>query len=221
MGYIRDLFFKNLLLKLIALFFAIVLWINLSPFRSRNTLEVNYVLPLQLKNIPEDMVTVGKIENHIGVRLKGTQGLINDIDPSKLSVTLDLSKAKEGVTFYKLNADNIVNLPPGVDVVRIDPNVVKITMAKLVKKEIDLKVLLKGKPAPGYIVKSVSIDPPRILIQGPRNAMGSIEKIKKIPINIEGLDHSISKTVRITLPIYNVKILGDDTATIYVEVAKE
>ena len=221
MGYIRDLFLKNLLLKLIALFFAIVLWINLSPFRSRNTLEVNYVLPLQLKNIPEDMVTMGKIENHIGVRLKGTQGLINDIDPSKLSVTLDLSKAKEGITFYKLNADNIVNLPPGVDVIRIDPNVVKIKMAKLVKKEIELKVLVRGKPAPGYTVKSISIDPARILVQGPRSAIRTIESIKKIPINIKGLDHSISKTVRITLPLYNVKILGDDTATIYVEVAKQ
>lgn len=220
MGYIRDLFLRNLLLKLISLFFAIVLWVNLSPVGSRNTLEVNYVLPLELKNIPENMMTMGKIENHISVRVKGSQAVIKEIPPGKLSVTIDLSKAKEGVNFYKLNSDNIVNIPPKIDVVRIEPNIVKIKMVKLIRKELDLKVIITGKPAPGYKIKNVNITPSKIIVEGPEKELKTFNNVKEIAINVDGANRSFSKEVRITLPLYNVKIIGNTIATIHVEVEK-
>lgn len=134
MDNLRGLLLNNLFLKLISLIFAFTLWFYIAPIAPRDTLEVNYDLPLVLKNIPANMMTAGKIEDQISVRLKGRQSVIRDIYPGQLSVSIDLSSGKEGTRLYKLTPENI-NLPPNVEVIRIDPKTIKIEMVRLVKKE--------------------------------------------------------------------------------------
>lgn len=128
-GYLRELLFNNLFLKLISLFFAVTLWFYVAPNAPLDTLEINYVLPLELKNIPDNMMTTGKIEDRINVRLKGRQSVIREIDPNQLNVSLDLSSAKEGEISYKLNPKNI-NVPPNVEIIRIEPSTINIELVK-------------------------------------------------------------------------------------------
>lgn len=219
-GYIRDIFLNNLLLKLISLFFAVTVWFYVTPIAPRDTLEVNYVLPLELKNIPDNMMTVGKIKDHINVRLKGRQGVIKDIDPGQLSVGIDLSSAREGMRSYKINPDNI-NLPAGVEVVRIDPKTIKIDMVKLVRKDVDVKVNILGRPAPGYRVKKVSVTPSRITIEGPESEIRHLSLLEEgLSVNVTGRRYSFTKEVKIGLPLHNARVLGKDTIVVDVEVEK-
>jgi len=216
--YIRDLFLNNLLLKLISLFFAVTVWFYVTPIAPRDTLEVNYVLPLELKNIPENMMTVGKIEDRINVRLKGRQGIIKDIDPGRLSVGLDLSNAQEGTKYYKIHPDNIT-LPSGVEVVRIDPKVIKIDIVRLIRKDVDIKVNIVGRPAPGYRVKKVSVNPPRVTLEGPESEIKNLSILGEgLTVNVTGKKYSFSKEIKIGFPLHNVKVLGKDTVVVEVEV---
>ncbi len=219
-GYIRDLLLNNLLLKLISLFFAVTVWFYVTPIAPRDTLEVNYVLPLELKNIPDNMMTVGKIEDRINVRLKGRQGVIKDIDPGRLSVGLDLSSAREGTRSYRLNSDNI-NLPSGVEVVRIDPKTIRIDIVKLVRKDVDVKVNIAGRPAPGYRVKRVSVNPSRITIEGPESEIRTLSLSEEgLTVNVAGRKNSFSKEIKIGLPLHNIRVLGRDVVVVEVEVEK-
>src|SRR3989304_1974492 len=210
MAYIKDLFLNNLSLKLISLFFAATLWFYVTPIAPKDTLEVNYVLPLELKNIPPNMMTVGKIEERIGVRLKGGQGVIRDINPDKLSVSLDLSNASEGVRFYNLDPDNI-NVPSSIDVVRIEPRTIKIDM---------VKVTLTGNPASGYRVKRISVNPPVITIEGPEAEVKDISSLEGLTINVTERKNSFSREVKIGTPQRNVRIIGKDVVIVDVEVDK-
>ncbi|MEK6583700.1 MAG: hypothetical protein AABY66_02485, partial [Nitrospirota bacterium] len=81
MSYIKDLVFENLSLKIASLFFAGILWFYITPISIRDSVEVNYVLPLELKNIPENIMVVGKFDDRINVRLKGRQNILRDIAP--------------------------------------------------------------------------------------------------------------------------------------------
>lgn len=219
MAYIKDLFLNNLSLKLISLFFAATLWFYVTPIAPKDTLEVNYVLPLELKNIPPNMMTVGKIEERIGVRLKGGQGVIRDIVPDKLSVNLDLSNASEGVRFYNLDPDNI-NVPSNIDVVRIEPKTIKIDMVKLKRKDVDVKVTLTGNPASGYRVKQISVNPPVITIEGPEAEVKNISSLEGLTINVTERKRSFSREVKIGTPQRNVRIIGKDVVIVDVEVDK-
>ncbi|MBI5406568.1 MAG: hypothetical protein HZA18_02600 [Nitrospirae bacterium] len=219
MAYIKDLFFNNLFLKLISLFFAATLWFYVTPIAPKDTLEVNYVLPLELKNIPPNMMTVGKIEERIGVRLKGGQGVIRDMVPDKLSVSLDLSNAAEGVRFYNLDPDNI-NVPSSIDVVRIEPKTIKIDMVKLKRKDVDVKVTLTGNPASGYRVKRISVNPPVITIEGPEAEVKNISSLEGLTINVTERKSSFSREVKVGTPQRNVRIIGKDVVIVDVEVDK-
>lgn len=202
---------------MISLFFAITLWFYVAPVAPRDTLEVNYVLPLALKNIPDNMVTVGKIEDRISVRLKGRQGVIRDIDPGQMNVSLDLSNAREGVRFYKIGPDNI-NLPSNVEVVRIDPKTIRIDMEELAKKEINVKVNITGRPAPGYEVKGISVNPERITVEGPKAEIKKLSLLEGLTINVAGRKSSFSKEVKISMPLPNVRIIGKDIVVVDVEI---
>ncbi|MBI5039567.1 MAG: hypothetical protein HZC13_07435 [Nitrospirae bacterium] len=219
MAYFKDLFLNNLSLKLISLFFAATLWFYVTPIAPKDTLEVNYVLPLELKNIPPNMMTVGKIEERIGVRLKGGQGVIRDINPDKLSVSLDLSNASEGVRFYNLDPDNI-NVPSNIDVVRIEPRTIKIDMVKLKRKDVDVKVTLTGNPASGYRVKRISVNPAVITIEGPEAEVKDISSLEGLTINVTERKRSFSREVKIGTPQRNVRIIGKDVVIVDVEVDK-
>lgn len=215
----RDLLLNNLFLKLISLFFAIILWFYITPVVSKDTLEMNYVLPLQLKNIPEDMMVTGKVEDHINVRLKGRQSIIRDLDPDELNVSLNLSGAREGSRYYTLDHDNL-NVPAKVDIVGMDPKKIKIEIVRLMRKEADVKVNVTGKPAAGYRVKSVSVSPSRITLEGPEYDMKKAPLLEDININVSGRRSSFSKEIKINIPLRNLRILGNDIINIDVEVER-
>jgi len=164
-------------------------------------------------------MTVGKIEERIGVRLKGGQGVIRDINPDKLSVNLDLSNASEGVRFYNLDPGNI-NVPSSIDVVRIEPKTIKIDMVKLKRKDVEVKVTLTGNPASGYRVKRISVNPPVITIEGPEAEVKDISSLEGLTINVTERKNSFSREVKIGTPQRNVRIIGKDVVIVDVEIDK-
>src|SRR3972149_158702 len=219
MDYLKARMVKNGSLQFVRRCVAATLGAYVTPIAPKDTLEVNYVLPLELKNIPPNMMTIGKIEERIGVRLKGGQGVIRDINPDKLSVNLDLSNASEGVRFYNLDPGNI-NVPSSIDVVRIEPKTIKIDMVKLKRKDVEVKVTLTGNPASGYRVKRISVNPPVITIEGPEAAGKDISSLEGLTINVTERKNSFSREVKIGTPQRNVRIIGKDVVIVDVEVDK-
>ncbi|HAS17446.1 MAG TPA: hypothetical protein DCR39_06060 [Nitrospiraceae bacterium] len=215
----RNLLLNNLFLKLISLFFAIILWFYITPVVSRDTLEMNYALPLQLKNIPDDMIVTGKVEDHINVRLKGRQSIIRDLDPDELNVSLNLSGAREGARYYTLDHDNL-NVPGKVDVVSMNPRKIKIDIVRLMRKEVDVKANISGKPASGYRIKSVSVSPAKIILEGPESEIIKAPLMEDININVSGRRSSFSKEVKVKIPLRNLRTLGNDIVIIDVEVER-
>lgn len=219
MNYIKVFFLNNLFLKLASLLFSILLWFYLTPIAPRDTSEVNYVLPLELKNIPGNMMTIGKIEDRISVRLKGRQAIIRDINPDKFSVSLDLSNAMEGTRFYNLSPDNI-NAPSNIDIVRIEPKIIKIDMVRLMRKDVDVRVNITGKPASGFRVKGVNVNPPQITIEGPETEIKNMSSLEVLTINAADKKSSFSREIKLGTPQRNVRIIGKDIVIVDVEVDK-
>ncbi|MCC6543758.1 MAG: hypothetical protein IT392_04560 [Nitrospirae bacterium] len=221
MSYIRNLILENAFLKFASLFFAIVLWFYISPISMRDTLEVNYVLPLELKNIPEDMMVIGNFEDRINVRLRGRQNVLRDLDPTQLSVSLDLSKVKAGGRFYAIDNSNI-NIPHGtnMEVIRIDPKKIKIDVVNSVKKDVKVQINITGMPEPGYKLRRISINPPLVTVEGSEYEVTSLSVLKGPEIDITGRKNSFTREVKIDTPFHNVRVLGKRVITVYVEISK-
>lgn len=220
MSYFRGIFLNNIFLKIISLFFAVAIWLYITPIISKDTIEINYSLPLQLRNIPENIMVAGKVDDHINVRLKGRQNAIKELDIGQVNVSVDLSNGKEGARLFTLTRSNVNNIPPNIDVVRIDPGIIKIDIVRLVRKEMVVKVMLKGTPARGYKVKSVSVKPNMVTVEGTETELINFPLLEGAAIDITGRRNSFSKEVKINIPRRNVRIIGKDVVLIDVEVGK-
>ncbi len=221
MSYIKNLILENTSLKFASLFFAIILWFYITPISMRDTLEVNYVLPLELKNIPEEIMVIGKFEDRINVRIRGRQNVLRDIDPTQLSVSLDLSNVKAGERFYTIDNSNI-NISSGssVDVIRIEPKKIKINVVNSLKKDVKVQINIKGKPGPGYKLRGISINPSHVTVEGSEFEVKSLSVLKGPDIDITDRTGSFSREVRIDTPFHNVRILGRKVIKVDVEISK-
>lgn len=221
MSYIKDLVFDNFFIKIASLFFAVVLWFYVTPIAIRDTIEVNYILPIELRNIPENMMVIGKFEDRINVRLKGRQNIVRDIDPGQLSVSLDLSKVKEGERFFTLDHSNI-NVPSNtnIDIVRIEPKKIRIDVVKSIKKDVKVEINIAGKPAPGYKVKDISVNPPQVTVEGAEAELRGISRLYGPTIDITGRRSSFSKEVKIDTHLRNVRIIGKGVVVVDVDIVR-
>lgn len=219
MSYFRGILINNLFLKVISLFFAVTLWFYITPIISKDTIEINYATPLQLKNIPENIMISGKVDDHINVRFKGRQNAIKELDMGQVNVSIDLSNGKEGGRVYTLDRSNI-NIPPNIDVVRIDPKIIKIDMVRVIKKNLKVKVEIAGMPAKGYRVKRFFVRPSEVAVEGPESELGSLYLLEGLSLDVTGRRSSFSKEVKINIPQRNVRIIGNDIILIDVEVEK-
>ena len=221
MDNIKEIVFNNFLIKIASLFFAVVLWFYVTPIAIRDTIEVNYILPIELRNIPENMMVIGKFEDRINVRLKGRQNIVRDIDPGQLSVSLDLSKVKEGERFFTLDHSNI-NVPSNtnIDIVRIEPKKIRIDVVKSIKKDVKVEISIAGKPAPGYKVKDISVNPPQVTVEGAEAELRGLSRLYGPTIDITGRKSSLSKEIRIETHLHNVRIIGKGVVVVEVEINK-
>lgn len=219
MSYFRGILTNNLFLKIISLFFAVTLWFYISPIISKDTIEINYALPLQLKNIPENVMIAGKVEDQISVRLKGRQNAVKELDMAKTNISIDLSHGKEGIRVYTLDRSNI-NIPANIDVVRIDPKIIKIDMVRVLRKNLRVKVEISGVPAKGYRVRRVYIKPSEISVEGPESELGTLILLEGLSVDVSGRRSSFSKEVKVNIPQRNVRVIGNDVIMIDVEVER-
>ncbi len=121
---LNNLLFDNMVIKLLSLIFAITLWFYVA---SKGKMEVNLVAPLELKNIPASLITSGEVIDQVDITLSGKQILLRRLDQGQINASLDLSYALPGENTFYLTPENF-NLPSVIDIVRIDPKVVKIRL---------------------------------------------------------------------------------------------
>lgn len=180
----RELILNNFLIKILSLFFAIVLWFFVT---SKGKLEVNFNIPLELRKIPSSMVVVGDVTDYIDVRLKGRQSAIEGISSGQISVHIDLSNANHGENAIYLSPQNII-VPPNIEVMRISPKAVRLKLEPLVKREVKVTPETAGAPAMGYRLKGIEVSPATVTVEGAESAVNRLSLIKTEVINLSGMN---------------------------------
>ena len=108
---------KNLPYKLLALFLAILLWFIVV---GEERAEVGLTIPLELINIPRDMIVANNLTQGIDIRVNGPRSLVRSLSTENLSKSLDLSNARAGTITFPISSEGIP-LPRGVTITRIHP----------------------------------------------------------------------------------------------------
>jgi YbbR domain-containing protein len=200
-----SLFHKNWLLKLLSLIIGASLWYFVVG-EDRVDLIVN--IPLEIRNLPTNLVIANQYKKEIEVALSGPRRLIQEMRQQNISLPIDLTKATPGAMVIQNEPDSIP-LPRGITIQRVQPATITLLVDRLVQKEFTITPVTQGKPAPGFILEQLTLKPPQITVTGPRTVLEKEEKIKTSVISLDGITTSGTIQVHLDLTSALVKLIGE------------
>ncbi len=206
---VRKLLFDHWSIKLLSLGLSLTLWFYVT---SKGKTEMTLSVPLELRNIPQQLAIVGDVTGSLEVRVQGQERVLRDITiGKKVYGVLDLSMASAGDNIVPISPDDI-RRPSGVTVMHLSLSEVRVKLEPLVRQAFRLRPVLHGTPAAGYRVVKIAFSPPKITAEGPASVIKALDFIQTMPIDIQGASESITIEPKIDYQGKSLKILENDIA---------
>lgn len=171
--------FKNLQIKLIALFLAIILEWNLYSPDNLKTSDVSFLISIASQ--PSGMMAISPPGAEKGLlaraRVRGPEPVIEQLKSRSLELKVDVPTEVESNYLVEFDPTSL-RLPPGVEVIEIVPDVVEYKFDTVLKKELRVELDRDGEVNEDYILKRIDISPKGIFAQGPKGELSGISTIK-------------------------------------------
>lgn len=150
--------------------------------------------------------------------VSGSGILVDQVNEVIADVYLRGSKVPIEREVTALPKDAQGNLVQGVTVVPATVNVQVQVEQRVGYKDVSVKTVLKGAPAPGYWVSNITVNPSSATIVGSPDAMAKVAGfVETVPIDITGVTADLSRRAVLSLP-EGVSILNNEGINIQISV---
>lgn len=208
----KRFFTHHPLMKLFSLLIACALWVVI---RGEKLVEMSVNIPVKFINLPAGTIMTGDLPDMIRLKLRGTKLRMEKMDDDFFKpYVINLEGAPLGNKTYWIYAEDF-KIPFGVNINRIQPQTVHVTLARTVVKPVNIEAKISGTPMPGYQVKSMLINPTQAQIRGDQDQLDLIQVLTTEEINLDGRSVSFEGDYAVDLRGYRVSLL---TPTVHVSV---
>lgn len=207
--------YDNLRLKVIAVLLAIGLW-SLVPDASV-PMAVRRV-PIRLGSLPPGLALAEPFGVELEVWVRGSAVHTRDLLPGELSPRLDLFRSFAGANTISLSPADI-DAPFGVTVESISPAQIQVMLEELVRAELPVNAVVAGDPAPGFDIVDKRVEPPTVVVVGPRSRVAMLESLATEVVNVAGQSGPVTRQVAVVTndPLVNTADLERVRLTITIE----
>ncbi len=212
--YVRRFFLRNLHLKVIAALLTLALYLWVSVDRE---VERTRQAPVRI-DVPSGMVITNEPPNRVSVSVRGKWSDLTRLESPQLDpirVQIDPSLGQRGR--ISLSPD-MVDLPPGLRAVHIEPNYIPFRLEQRHQKTVRVRPQIAGEPADGYEVGDVRIQPSSLEISGPEQALGDLNTVPTEPVDVTGRRESFTHQTRPRLETSLVDYSLDEPLKVEVEI---
>ena len=204
-AYLRDYVMENTGLKVLALMITAVIWLSVA---SRPVREVTLLdIPITFPKAPTLTITKYGAQS-ARVTLRGPSDVVDLIRASDLSLIGEVGAVEPGVRVIQLKLDR-GNLPNSVEELRIEPLSVRVTVERVLEKEVPVKPRFDGEPPSGYEIVRWEVKPETITIAGGASLLKDVNEVSTETVTLTNLTAPISEQVAIDLGSPNITISGD------------
>src|SRR5262245_6151446 len=204
-------------LKVLALALALGVWIAVTG-EGRGVQDFHVPVDVLLGS---GATISGTPPTNVTVRLRGPDSLLRRVDPYDLTVRVDLRDAVGGERTVPLTPRNLAGVPRDVEVALIEPDRLRVTVAKKKRREISVVPTVVGKPPRGYQVYNAIARPEALVVEGPEPRIATLARLATDPIRIN--DHSEPFTARVGAVPETSDVRVVDTrpldVTVYIDLA--
>jgi YbbR domain-containing protein len=210
----KDTVLDNLGLKALSVALALSLWFYVT-YRGQSEMVVD--APVEFKNVPKEMEIMKQSLKKVNLSIRGHERILRSLRPADSRVVVDLANAKKGESVLSLANDDVV-IPRSVQVLRIEPATVKVTLDQSATKTVTVKAYVFGNPERGFRVASIRTEPSSVVVQGAETEVSRISFLRTEPIDITGLDDTTTLTARLSTDGRNVRTdISEVSVRIYLE----
>jgi hypothetical protein len=179
-------------LKVASLFFALALAYAVQS--GSNVSVVSLMVPLEIKNTPEDRVVVKPTRRGAQVTLKGPSFLVGPIASSPPPLRIKLpDEASDRITVLPQSSD--ISLPPSVEVLSIEPAQFEFVLEPVERQDVKIEVPRIGKLSKDLVLEGIEISPKQVSIKGPRSEIKQVRVIEAEPIDLSAIDSTTELTL--------------------------
>ena len=154
------------------------------------------VVPLEFYLVPPSFIVTNVTDEAINVRINGSFMQLERLSTREIRARIDLSRARPGTNSFDILPDNF-NISKTLDITQISPSSVKVELDHVIEKMVHVKPAVKGKPARGYRVTKMSVNPPYINLQGARGQLTGLKEVSTEEVDISDL----KETVEVEVPM--------------------
>jgi YbbR domain-containing protein len=178
--------FQNIAWKILSLFVAFGIWFVVM---SSNSIEITKEVSLDL-DIPSGLIVANEVPDRVSFRLSGSKFFLRTLANSLDSIRIDLTKAKAGPTYYKIEKDSL-HLPIGVKILSISPSTINPVLEPVDRRSVPVEVVKKNEVPNGYRLVRLQAMPKNVRIKGPRNVLDRISVIRSQPVDLADIPASL------------------------------
>ena len=188
-SYIPLLIKRNFARKLIAIFFAILVYMKVSTQLGEEQV---------LQRIPINVVAHGNLDvmnytpKTIAVTISGSKQKIKLLTPSDIRVEIPINNQTLKQYNYQVNksfsmniGDQYIHLPPGIDLIRAIPSTVTVHCDKRITKEVPVTPTFRGSPPIDYERGEIKLIPKTVSLTGPEAILKDIKTIPTEPVYLD------------------------------------
>jgi YbbR domain-containing protein len=215
--YARDYVLENTGLKVLAFLITAVLWLSVA---ARPEAQVTlHDVPVEFYNLPTSVdLAVAKSDTlSARVYLSGPRDALDSIHSNDLTAVADLTGVEPGVRVIQLRLNRI---PPGVELRGIEPRSVRVTVERVVEKEVPVQPRFDGTPPAGFEMTAWKIVPEKVRIQGAESFVREITQASTETVGLAEHTGPFTQAVAIDIGSQNVNVVDDRNVVLSVNISE-
>jgi YbbR domain-containing protein len=194
----RLIFSRELVPKLVAIVLSVILWAYIG---STKIGEVAFRIPVEFKNLSEDMIITNHSIKHVTIKLSGKKEELNNFNIKNVKAYVNLKKALPGDNIkFPINVAK-EELPEGISIELVRNNV-NLTIEKRLFSPVRVIPVIAGELKEGFIMGDVSVMPENVNISGQSEVIKKIKNLKTKQISVEDATHDVAVDVEIDTADY-------------------
>jgi diadenylate cyclase len=187
---------QNIGSKLAALVLASLLWLSFA-YRTE-TVQRTFTVPIEYRNLAANLTIDDPMPTEARVILSGLDRAFN-FDPNTLVISLDLSGIQEGSAEVVITEESL-RRPPHLTVQRIEPQVVRLRVHRLLDAELPVHVPVTGSLPDHLKLLGVKPEPATVRVRLQRSKSREVTALQTEPLNLAEIRQSTTVRLKLILP---------------------
>ncbi|WP_347490094.1 CdaR family protein [Desulfoscipio sp. XC116] len=186
-------------IRILAVFMALVLWVYVTN-EQNPVINRTYHIPLTVQGKPTGYVTSG-VPEKIYIKVQSPKSIGATLGAGDFTARVSLLGITEGERELPVQ----VTAPPGVEVLQVTPQAVRVLADRITEKNVPVALNLKGKVSHGLQKGEPVLKPPVVTLHGPSKLLAEINRIG-VTVDVSGAADTLVRDVAVQTGVKGVTV---------------